>query len=112
MHFSLVPALLLLLNISLPVSALPSIDGAKNSGIADAGSAALVVENLAEALLSACDNGADDDEKSSLSSRKLSGVILVFLHTGSSFALILQSIQSNIQESVRHDKLRCQEIVL
>ena len=76
MHFSLVPALLLLLNISLPVSALPSIDGAKNSGIADAGSAALVVENLAEALLSACDNGADDDEKSALSSRKLLGVIL------------------------------------
>ena len=76
MHFSLVPALLLLLNISLPVSALPSIDGAKNSDIADSGSAALAVENLAEVLLSACDNGADDDEKSSLSSRKLSGVIL------------------------------------
>ncbi len=76
MHFSLVPALLLLLNISLPVSALPSIDGAKNSGLADAGSAALVVENLAEALLSACDNGADDDEKSLFSSHTLSGVIL------------------------------------
>lgn len=76
MRFSLVPALLLLLNLSLPASALPSIDGAKNSGSAVASSAALAVENLSEALLSACDNGADDDEKSSLSSRTLSGVIL------------------------------------
>ena len=76
MHFSLVPVLLLLLNISLPVSALPSIDGAKNSGPVDASSAALVVENLAEALLSACDNGADDDENSLLSSRTLSELTL------------------------------------
>ena len=75
MRFSLVPALLLLLNISLPVSALPSIDDAKNSDIADSGSAALAVENLSEVLLSACDNGADDDEKSSLSSHTLSGLI-------------------------------------
>ncbi|WP_297532279.1 hypothetical protein [Thalassolituus sp.] len=76
MRFSLVPALLLLLNLSLPASALPAIDGAKNSGTADARSTFLVVENLAEALLNACDSGVDDDEKSLFSSHTLSGVIL------------------------------------
>ena len=79
MRFSLVPALLLLLNISLSASALPDLPnqaGTKNTSAADASSAEMAVETLADTLLSACDNGTDDDEKSSHPSRTLFGVIL------------------------------------
>ncbi|SIS91116.1 MAG: hypothetical protein C9355_03500 [Thalassolituus maritimus] len=79
MRFSLVPALLLLLNLSLPASTVSySAHQAttKNINTAEANSSAIAVEILADALLSTCDNGADDDEKSALSGRTLSGGIL------------------------------------